>query len=231
LRIENPGWHSSVLIRSQKISMNENEASVVHYRMVPEQSQFTVQAFAEGLLSAFGHDPVIAIRDFEGKIELTPGTLSQISLRMKINADSLSVTGDVKEKDRSEIERMMREDVLESAKYPEIVFVSKNVSASRLREGQYRARIIGDLTLHGVTQPNLWIQAEVKMGEEDLRAQGGFTLKQTDYLIKLVSVAGGAMKVKNELKFSFDIVAQKRAGEGRNEGGSRRDESVAAQVE
>jgi polyisoprenoid-binding protein YceI len=241
LRIENPSGRSSVLIRNlnsafrnQMISMNENEVSVVHYRLVPEQSQFTVQAFAEGLLSAFGHDPVIAIRDFGGEVELTPGTLSQVSVRMKINADALAVTGDVKEKDRHEIERMMREDVLESAKYPEIVFVSTNVSASRLREGHYRARVIGNLTLHGVTQPNLWIQAEVKMSEESLRAQGGFTLKQTDYQIKLVSVAGGAMKVKNELKFSFDIVAQKSEVEGggsSDEGGSVRDESVAAQVE
>lgn len=213
------------------ISMNE--VNVVSYRLVPEQSQFTVQAFAEGLLSAFGHDPVIAIREFEGEIQLTPGTLSEVSVRMKINADSLAVTNDVKEKDKQEIERMMREDVLESANYPEIIFVSTNVSASRLREGHYRARVIGDLTLHGVTQHNLWIQAEVKMGEESLRAEGGFTLKQTDYQIKLVSVAGGAMKVKNELKFSFNIVAQKSEGQeggSHDKGGRRSDESVAAQV-
>jgi polyisoprenoid-binding protein YceI len=120
------------------------------------------------------------------------------------------VGDEVKEKDRLEIERMMREDVLETANYPEIVFQSTNVAASRLGEGRYRARIIGDLQLHGVTQNNLWINPEVKMSGETLRAQGEFTLKQTDFGIKPVKVAGGTLKVKNELKFFFDIVAEKQ---------------------
>jgi polyisoprenoid-binding protein YceI len=212
--------------------MDENQQSVVRYRLVAEQSQFTVQAFATGLLSAFGHDPVITIRDFKGEVELTPGTLSQVSVRMKINTASLAVDDSVKEKDRDEIERMMRADVLEAATYPEIVFESTNVHTSRIREGLYRARIIGNLTMHGVTQQNLWIHAEVKMEEERLRAQGEFTLKQTDFKIKLVSVAGGAMKVKDELKFSFDIMAEKEKGEETgDEGSSMRDEVVAAQAE
>lgn len=212
--------------------MDQDQASLVRYRLVPEQSRFTVQAFAEGLLSAFGHDPVIAIRDFRGEAELTPGTLSQAALRMTINAGALAVGADVKEKDRHEIERMMREEVLETASYPEIVFESTNISATRLREGHYRARIIGDLTLHGVTQRNLWIHAEVKLGEESLRAQGEFTLKQSDFKLRLVSVAGGAMKVKNELKFSFDIAAQKSEGaEKRDEGASRKSEAMTAQAE
>jgi polyisoprenoid-binding protein YceI len=190
--------------------MGENENSPVRYRLLADESRFTVQAFAEGLFSAFGHDPVIAIRDFTGEVKFTPGTLSDASVQMKIMADSLAVSDEVKEKDRAEIERMMREDVLETAEYPEIVFQSTNISASRLAEGRYRARVIGTLTLHGVTQSNLWIHAEVTMSGERLRAQGEFPLKQTDYGIKPVSVAGGTMKVKNELKFSFDIVAEKQ---------------------
>ena len=38
------------------------------------------------------------------------------------------------------------------------------------------------------------------------------SLKQTDYKIKLVSVAGGTLKLKDELKFSFDIAAQSERG-------------------
>jgi polyisoprenoid-binding protein YceI len=190
--------------------MGENENGRVRYRLVADESRFTVQAFAEGLFSAFGHDPVIAIRDFTGEVEFTPGTLSDAAVRMTIKADSLAVGEEVKEKDRAEIEHLMREDVLETAKYTEIVFKSTSVSASRLGEGRYRARVIGDLTLHGLTQNNLWIQTAVTMSGERLRAQGEFTLKQTDYQIKPVSVAGGTMKVKNELKFSFEIVAEKQ---------------------
>lgn len=190
--------------------MSAHVAEVAHYRLDAGQSRFTVQAFAEGLLSSFGHDPVIAIRDFEGEVEFVPGTLEGARVRMTIRTASLAASEDVKEKDRLEIERMMRDDVLEVSKYPEVVFESTSVTASRIREGRYRARVIGNLTLHGVTQPNLWIQAEVTFGnDESLRAQGDFALKQTDYKIKPVSAMGGTLKVKNELKFKFDIVASK----------------------
>ena len=47
-----------------------------------------------------------------------------------------------------------------------------------------------------------------------LRASGDFTLDQTDYNIKLVSVAGGALKLKDELKFSFEMVARKQDSSG-----------------
>jgi len=39
---------------------------------------------------------------------------------------------------------------------------------------------------------------------------GDFSILQSDYNIALVSVAGGALKLKDELKFAFDIVARKQ---------------------
>jgi hypothetical protein len=38
-----------------------------------------------------------------------------------------------------------------------------------------------------------------------LRAKGEYQLRQTDFKIKPVSVAGGTLKIKNELKCSFDV--------------------------
>lgn len=180
---------------------------ITRYRLDASQSHFTVQAFAEGLFSSFGHNPVIAIRDFEGEAECTPDTLEAAKLRVTIKAHSLAVTDNIKDKDRIEIEQMMHEHVLETARYPEITFESTSITASRLSGGRYRVRVIGDLTLHGVTGHSLWVQAEVKATEEDLHAKGEFTLRQTDYGIKPVSVAGGTLKVKNELKLAFDIKA------------------------
>jgi hypothetical protein len=48
----------------------------------------------------------------------------------------------------------------------------------------------------------------VRVASESLRAQGEFSLRQTDYRIKLVSAAGRTIKVKDELKLSFDILAR-----------------------
>ena len=37
-----------------------------HFQFDPNQSRFTVRAFATGMLSALGHDPTFAVRDFRG---------------------------------------------------------------------------------------------------------------------------------------------------------------------
>jgi polyisoprenoid-binding protein YceI len=182
---------------------SEAAKALEHYRLDAAASKFSVQAFAEGLLSAFGHDPVIGVREFQGEASFVPGTFENASLRLSVNANSLSVVNDLKEKDRQDIERTMRDEVLETGRYPEISFESNNVSLSRIKEGHYRARAIGDLTLHGVTQKNVWISGEVTATNDGLTARGDFSLKQTDYKIKLVSVAGGTLKIKNEVKISF----------------------------
>lgn len=186
----------------------ESATELAHYRLDPASSTLTAQAFAEGLFSAFGHDPVISIKGFSGDAEFVPGTFASARLLLTIKPESLSVANDVKEKDRMEIERMTREEVLETGSYPEITFQSSNISLSRLAEGRYRARVIGDLTLHGVTQKNLWITAEVTVDTDSLKAKGQLSIKQSDYKIKLVSVAGGTLKIKNEVKCSFDVVAR-----------------------
>jgi polyisoprenoid-binding protein YceI len=189
--------------------MTENENAPVRYRIDAKQSQFLVQAFAEGMLSMFGHNPSIAICGFGGDARCVPETLQQASLLMLVQASSLAVTGKVSEKDRAEIERAMRADVLEIARYPEIVFMSKSIAASPSSQGHFQARITGSLTLHGVTRDEQ-IDARVTVNGNALRARGEFQLRQSDYNIKPVSVMGGTLKVKDELKFSFDINAEKQ---------------------
>ena len=181
-------------------------ADAARYKVDSSQSRFTVQAFAGGLLSAFAHDHTIAIRDIEGNATFTYGTVEPASLSITIKADSLAVTDKIKESDRVKIETTMRNEVLEVSKYPEITFKSNSVTATKTAESQYRARISGDLTLHGVTRP-LTISAQLEFGDKTLRARGAFPLKQSSFDIKPVSVAGGTIKVKDELKFTFDIVA------------------------
>jgi hypothetical protein len=41
-----------------------------------------------------------------------------------------------------------------------------------------------------------------------LRISGDFTLRQSDYGIKPVSFAAGALRLKDELKFNFEMVAR-----------------------
>ena len=189
-------------------SVESSTESSAIYRIDSKRSRFTVRAFAGGMLSALGHNPTIAIRDFAGTAQFSPDNLETASLRISIKADSLTVTDDVSDKDRQEIEQKMREEVLETAKYPEIVFESTSVTGEKIFAGQYRGIINGKLSLHGITR-DCAVTSQVIVSEDSLRANGEFTLRQTDYGIKLVSAAGGTIKLKDELKFSFDIIARK----------------------
>ncbi len=177
------------------------------YKIDSGQSRFMVKAFAGGFLSALAHDHNIAIREFSGEAQFTFGTVEPASLQLKVRSGSLAVTDKVSASDRQKIEATMRDEVLEVSKHPEIVFMSTSVSAAKTGEGQYQARIAGDLTLRGVTRP-LTITAQLEFGDSVLRARGGFSLKQSSFGIKPVSIAGGTIIVKDELKFTFEIVAR-----------------------
>jgi len=172
-------------------------------------SRFTVRAFASGVLSAFGHSPTIAIRDFTGEAQFSPDKLESASLHVVVKAVSLGVTDDVSDKDRREMEHEMHVNVLESARYPEIVFDCSRVSLDNPGNSQYSMKLLGNLTLHGVTN-SMAIPARVAITGDMLRAFGEFSLRQSDYNIKLVSAIGGGLKVKDEVKFSFDIVAREQ---------------------
>jgi polyisoprenoid-binding protein YceI len=186
------------------------EDDTVHYRVETKSSTFTIRAFASGLLAALGHNPTIAITDFEGEVFLDSDVLEQSSLRLVFHSVSLIVTDDISEKDREEINRRMHDEVLESESFPDIVYECSRVSASKTGEGQYWAALTGDLTLHGVkrSQP---VSARVSVNGDMLRATGDFSIRQSDYEIKPVSAAGGTVKLKDEIKLSFDIFARKQA--------------------
>jgi polyisoprenoid-binding protein YceI len=182
--------------------------TVAPYDLDVAASKFTLQAFAGGLLSAFGHNPVIAIPDFSGEVRLGPEGIETATLQMTIQTASLKVISDMPEKDRTEIERIMHQQVLESDGYPEIIYQCSRVSASRTGEGQYWVALNGELTMHGVTRSQT-VSARVTTNGDNLRATGSFSILQSDYEIKQVSFAGGTLKVKDELKCSFEIAARK----------------------
>lgn len=181
-----------------------------HYAIDTEMSNFTVRAFASGMLSAFGHSPTLAVREFAGEARFAGGTFEEAFLRINIKAASLTVADKISDKDRREIENTMNQRVLETHKYPDIVFESSNVSASKAGDGQYWVNLVGKLSLHGVTRGQA-VAAQVALIGNTLRAHGEFSLLQTTYSIDVVSLAGGTLKLKDELKCSFDILARKQS--------------------
>lgn len=183
-------------------------AQSTSYTVDPKASLFTVHAFADGLIAAAAHNPQFAIRDFSANLEFGINQLQNSSLTMRVKSGHFDLTDDVSREDRRAIERVMNDEVLEISSYPEIFYGSRAITISQLGEALFRAEISGLLMLHGVER-QLEISAQIVPGDGTLRATGSFTLQQSDFGIRITSIAGGAVKIKDQLRFSFYMVARR----------------------
>jgi polyisoprenoid-binding protein YceI len=187
---------------------NRCDPQAVRYALQASPSRFTVQAFARGALSALGHSPTFAIRSFTGEVSFTGDLQPGSAISLTIRADSLVLTDAVSANDREEIERRMRQEVLETASYPEIVFRSTDISAGTIADAWYRLVIAGTLSLHGTTKAHR-LDAQFRLMGDEARLSGEGTLRQSDFRIKRVSALAGMIQLQDELKFSFDLVGSK----------------------
>ena len=184
------------------------EDTPVRYVIDAKGSAFTVQVYSVGLLSAFGHDPRIAVRNFQGDVTFTlaPDAIEDAQLTVNIQADSAEVVDDYSEKDRLEINRRMYHEVLETDRFPNISYSCVQVVANG-SGNRFWIEMHGELTMHGVTRM-LTVPARVAINGGSLRASGEFSVKQTDFGIEPISIGAGSIRVKNEIKCTFDILAR-----------------------
>jgi polyisoprenoid-binding protein YceI len=161
-----------------------------------EKSALTVRVYKAGLLSAFGHEHEIRAPIREGNFNEGKNTVEFV-----VDARTLRVLdSDVSDKDRAEIQStMLGPKVLDSAEFPEIRFRSTEIS----RAGENKWSVLGDLTLHGQTRP-----VKVDVERLDARYRGVARLRQKDFGITPVTVAGGSIKVKDEVRIEFEIVGK-----------------------
>jgi polyisoprenoid-binding protein YceI len=169
-------------------------------------SRFTVQAFATGLLSTFGHNPKIAIRDYDGEFQFIPDTYQNAVVRLTVRTATMEVRDEMSSSDRKKLDETMH-DALEVQRFPEAVYESNQITVQKQTEDLLLAHAAGTLSFHGITQTHSLDARVTRMGTM-LRISGEFPLRQSDYGIKPVSFAGGALKLKDELKFTFELVAR-----------------------
>jgi len=118
---------------------------------------------------------------------------------LTFNAKEMKVLDEgVKDSERADIDQTMKSDkVLDVQRFPEIRFVSTSITPQS--DGRYQVR--GDLTLHGATRP---VEFPITFSKD--RYSGSVKLKQTDFGIAPVSIAGGTVKVKDVIEVVFEIV-------------------------
>jgi polyisoprenoid-binding protein YceI len=179
------------------------------YVIDADASRITVRPFASGAPSGLAQNPTLTIRELTGQARLVPGTLDGASIQIRIKAPSLAVTEEIGEQERAAIEHVLHRDILESEKYPEIVFSTSKVSASKAADGHYWINLLGDLRLHGVARSEP-VAAQVVVARDALFVRGELTVAPSAYQIRPVALAGGALRLKDEVKCVFDIVARKQ---------------------
>jgi len=161
-----------------------------------EKSPITIRVFKAGLFSGFAHDHEISAPIQEGSFDQ-----ANPSVQLRVDARKLRVVDkDVSDKDRAEIQQtMLGPKVLDSENFPEIRFRSTRID--RLANGKWLVE--GELTLHGQTR-----RVNVDVTERNGQYRGTAELKQKDFGISPISLGGGTIKVKNELRVEFDLVGR-----------------------
>jgi polyisoprenoid-binding protein YceI len=137
-----------------------------------------------------------------------PSGRGAASLELTVRAASLHLLDEKTIAERASIENALREDVLETARYPEISFKTRSVTSERRGDGTYDVRLTGDLRLHGVRRA-MTIPARVALEPGALHAIGIFEIRQSDFKITPFSFIKGAVVIKDEVTISFDIVANR----------------------
>lgn len=164
----------------------------------PQHSKLTVFVYKSGMFSAFADNHVINAPIASGTIVTTPSPAIELAVNA---ADLVPLDPDLDQAKRGEVRtRMLSADVLDTAKFPTIKFVSTAIEPS----GSDQWKVSGSLTIHGVTRA-----VTFPVAKSDGRYRGDTRIRQTDFGIKPIRIAGGTVSVKDELKIEFDIVEAK----------------------
>lgn len=181
------------------------------YKIESQNSKVEIQVAREGFFKAFGHDHLVAAKQFSGEVQIPSSGYEQSSVSFVLDAKSLNVIDPGEsEKDRGEVQfTMLGEQVLDVARYPRIEFSSTGVKNISDKKTAADLQVQGNLTLHGVTKPIAFPVHLSIRGDGTLSADAEVSLLQSDFGITPIKIAGGTVKVKDKLKLTFHIFARK----------------------
>jgi polyisoprenoid-binding protein YceI len=181
------------------------------WNIVPTESRVTISVFPAGLLSGTLHTHLFRPDSWSGRIAWTPDEPARVKVEVRFAADSLK---DRQEKlsasDIAKVEAQVRSTrILDAATFPEVAFEAKQLEAAELPaggSGEFRARLAGTLTLHGISKP-LRFPIQGRVSESRLDARGTAVFKQSDFGVKPYSTALGSIAVKDEVSVEIELVA------------------------
>lgn len=183
-------------------------AAWVTYPVVESKSSVRVHVGKSGAFSFAGHRHEVQA-PVSGTVNADTADLSRSSVDLTFASGRLRVLPDGEPAgDAPKVEEVMHgPEVLDAVRFPEIHFRSKTVAGRALSSGVFELRLVGELSLHGLTQ-EITLPVRVTLEGSTLKAIGETTLRHDQFGMKPVSVAGGAVKVANEIRIDFEVVAE-----------------------
>ena len=183
----------------------------IQLTVVPETCRVTIEVGKAGVLSFAGHAHEILAPGVSGTVTLDEADPSKSSVSLEFRTADLRVNdageppGDAPQVQ----ETMLGPRVLDAARFPSVSFRSSRVVVGARSADGADIRVEGAMTLHGVTR-TVTLPLHVTLAPDGtMTARGSFQVRQSDYGIRLVTAAGGAIRVKDDLDVRFVLNARR----------------------
>jgi polyisoprenoid-binding protein YceI len=171
--------------------------------VVPGRGYFRIHVGTGGLFGAFAHDHLIEAQKVEGCATVDAKDLTHSSIKLTFPASGIRVLDpNESAKDRAAVQESMERDVLRSSEFPRITFESTSLE---LGGGANQLKVHGKLTIRDKTVAVVIPLAFKRLADGTYQADGKYNFKQTSFGIKPIQLAGGTIKVKDELESEFEL--------------------------
>jgi polyisoprenoid-binding protein YceI len=178
------------------------------YTIDIEGSRITAQLTQEGFLAKLRPRNEVEVKSFNGKIQVSPSDEADIAVVLESEVRSMTnIDKDMSDFERNEFHNILHNLVLESEKFPTIKFASISVTDVQRSDESRRFTLNGDLTIREVTR-RVAVPVNVTIRNQELRATGEGRFKQSEFGIKPYVGGLGAIKIADEIKVNFVIVAK-----------------------
>ena len=169
--------------------------------IVPGRGYFRIKTDTSGLFGAFAHDHEIEAQKIQGCAVIDSANLTRSSIKLTFTTADIRVMDPKEAKDRPKVQETMEREVLQVSQFPSITFESTSIEGS----GPNAFRVHGNLTIRGKTQPVIIPVALTRVEGGVYRASGTYKFKQTTFGIRPIQLAGGTVKVKDEIATEFEL--------------------------
>lgn len=187
-----------------------------HYKIDLDKSDIHWLVYKAGLLARLGHNHVISVGKLTGDVYVAPN-LADSHFQMRIPVGSLVVDDPaLRAKEGKDFasqptdkdiagtrHNMLSESLLDAAKYPALTIMGTGPTGAA---GKQQLHLTIDIAGKSV---QITVPTQVHIDGNTLEASGKFQLTHETLGLTPFSIAGGALRVAENMKFSYRVVAHR----------------------